>query len=358
MPAQADELILIAALRSGDPAAISRFIAAVSTTVWRAVGLVTGDETEARDLFLDIMGALRANHFARLASFSGKSTLETFVALTIRELLTERVMRLLQTDREKGWRAFERLFEPDLMRLIRRRIPGNGHDDARRDAWQDICVALIEDDYRRLKSYNGSGSFAGFVLRMIDRLLIDHVRSVASRRRLPAAVLKLAPLDQDVFKLIAWRRMPASAELLQPCLRVRLGTAPDLAAVEAALLRVQPHAAAAEERIRLVESGAEISAVVDDSTLTPEDAVVANEQQRELAAAVGVLERTIATFPAEERLYLTIALGGSESRPSREIARLMRRPVEDIYKLKQRVMTRLRDALAADDVVKIWRASV
>jgi RNA polymerase primary sigma factor len=267
-------------------------------------------------------------------------------------------MRLLQTDREKGWRAFERLFEPDIARLIRRRIPGNGQDDARRDAWQDICLALIENDCRRLKSYNGSGSFAGFVLRMADRLLIDHLRSIASRRRLPAAVAKLAPLDQDVFKLIAWRRLPMRADVLQPCLRARLGITPDLDAVEASLARVQPHATAAEERIRLVESDGETSAIADELMPTPEDSVVAGEQQRELAAAIGVLERTIATFPADERLYLTIALGGTESRPSREIARLMRRPVEDIYKLKQRVMTRLRDALAADDVVKIWRASV
>ena len=71
-----------------------------------------------------------------------------------------------------------------------------------------------------------------------------------------------------------------------------------------------------------------------------------------------VLERAVAGFPAEERLYLTVALGGAEPRPSREIARLMRRPVEDIYKLKQRVMNRLRDTLASDDAVKIWRASV
>ena len=36
----------------------------------------------------------------------------------------------------------------------------------------------------------------------------------------------------------------------------------------------------------------------------------------------------------------------------------MRRPVEEVYKLKQRVMTRLRDSLEKNPSVKLWRASV
>ena len=77
-----------------------------------------------------------------------------------------------------------------------------------------------------------------------------------------------------------------------------------------------------------------------------------------MTAALDMLERAILTLSAGERLYLTIALGGAQPPPSREIARLMQRPVEEIYKLKQRVLKRLRDALAEDSAVKSWRASV
>ncbi len=63
-------------------------------------------------------------------------------------------------------------------------------------------------------------------------------------------------------------------------------------------------------------------------------------------------------LPEAERLYLSIALSHSEPPPSREIARLMRRPVEDIYKLKQRVLQRLRDVMAKESAIKNWRVSV
>jgi DNA-directed RNA polymerase specialized sigma24 family protein len=77
-----------------------------------------------------------------------------------------------------------------------------------------------------------------------------------------------------------------------------------------------------------------------------------------LTAALDVLTRAVETLPEAERLYLTIALGAAQTPPSREIAQLMQRPVEDIYKLKQRVLKRLRDLIAEESAVKNWRASV
>ena len=74
----------------------------------------------------------------------------------------------------------------------------------------------------------------------------------------------------------------------------------------------------------------------------------------------GTADRSLrlATLPGAERLYLTIVLGGTETPPSREIARLMQRPVEEIYKLKQRVLQHLRDTLSENSAIKRWRASV
>jgi hypothetical protein len=36
----------------------------------------------------------------------------------------------------------------------------------------------------------------------------------------------------------------------------------------------------------------------------------------------------------------------------------MQRPVEDVYKLKQRVLLKLREIASADSKIKTWRASV
>lgn len=134
---------------------------------------------------------------------------------------------------------------------------------------------MIDSDYCRLKAYSGSGSFAGFVLRIADRLLIDFLRSSFGRRRgVPV------PLDHHLD-------------------------------------------------------------IVDDMEPTPDENFIRLEDDEHLAAALDVLTRAIPTLQEDERLYLGIALSAVQTPPSREIARLMQRPVADIYKLKQRVLNRL-----------------
>jgi len=287
------DLARLTAVRSGEPVHAARFIKEISGTVWSACRLLTGGEAEARHAFAEVMTALSVDRFARLGAYAGRSTLDIFVALTVRDLLAERMLRLLQADPIKAWHAFERLFEADIVRLIRKRLPGFG-EEAQRDAYQDICLKLIDDDYRRLKAYGGSGSFAGFVLRMIDHLLIDLVRSLVGRRR---------PFPKSV-------------------------------------------------------SMDHLDAVASDHELSPEESLIHADDDHRLAGAVEALTEAMNTLPAAERLYLTIVLGESHTPPAREIARLMQRPVEEIYKLKQRVLQRLREIASTDSKIKTWRASV
>jgi DNA-directed RNA polymerase specialized sigma24 family protein len=286
----------IADLRSGDPEAIARFLEDVAPTVWTACTLLTADAAQAREAFLETMTQLRANEFARLSAYNGHGTLETFVALNVRDLLGVRVLQLLREDRQKGRRAFEGLFKVDFLRLIHRRLPGAAHEDSRREAYQHIALALIEGDYRRLRAYGGSGSFAGFVLRTADRLLIDFLRSMQSRRR--SHGLRVAGSDTD-FRDIA-----------------------------------------------------------DTAEASPEAQLAHAEEDAQLTGALDVLTRAMASLPDAERLYLEIVLRSAGPPRSREIAQLMQRPVEDIYKLKQKVLRHLRDLIAEDAAVKNWRASV
>jgi RNA polymerase primary sigma factor len=218
----------------------------IAPTVWASCSLLSANDSDAREAFLDTMAKLRADNFARLLQYTGRGAFETFVALTARDLLARRMLRLLQADGEKGWHVFEALFGADLQRLIHRRLPGTERDDARKEAYQSISLAFIESDYRRLKAYNGSGSFAGFVLRSADRLLVDFIRSFAARRRLPNAVGKLAALDREVFKLVYWQHQPTRPEILLAQVNARLGHAFDTAEIAAALLRVKAHANAGQ----------------------------------------------------------------------------------------------------------------
>lgn len=257
----ANDVARLRAVRSSDGAHAARFVKDISATVWSACRLLTGDETDTRRAFAEVMAALTADRFARLGAYAGRGTLDTFVALTVRDLLAERMLHLLQSDQQLAWRAFEHLFETDIQRLIRKRFPGFG-DDARHDVYQDVCLALIADEYHRLKAYNGSGSFAGFVLRTVDHLLIDHMRAVSGRRRPRPRSVSLDDLDE----------------------------------------------------------------IVSDHEPSPEESLIHADEDHRLTAAIAALSEAMTTLPAAERLYVTIALSGSVTPPAREIARLMQSP--------------------------------
>lgn len=92
--------------------------------------------------------------------------------------------------------------------------------------------------------------------------------------------------------------------------------------------------------------------------LSAEDHLVGMEEEQLLSAAVAVLRQVAATLPRAEGDYVRISLSGVEPLPAREVARLMQCPVEDVYQLKQRVLKRLREAMADHAEVGKWRASV
>lgn len=288
---------LVRDLLEAKPQAWDRFVGRVADSVWTACRLLTTGDAEARDAFNEVMEEIAASGFRRLKPYDGSSRIDTFVALLAREILAERLMRRLQPDsRGDIWGAFERFFRPDIQRIIARRLPGLHHEETRRDAYQDVCLGLIADDYRRLKSYRGVGSFTGYVLHTVDRLLIDSLRRTSPRRRGEQPIVRPTEttLDEDI---------PADHP-------------------------------------------------------SPEDSLVQGEDEQMLSAAAGVLREAAASLSEAERLYLRIALGSGEPIPAREVARLMRRPVEEVYKLKQRVMARLRETLSKHPAVKLWRASV
>jgi RNA polymerase primary sigma factor len=353
------DMKLMAALRKGDGAATAKFIKSISGMVWTVCALFAGEGEDGRTAFSDILEKLSTDRFARLAGYDGRGSLNTFVMLIVREILSERVLRLLAVERDRSWDAFERLFKSDIQRLIHRRIPAPQDEELRQDLYQDICIALIEDDYHRLKSYKGSGSFGGFVLQTADRLLIDLIRKFVPRRRLPAAIAASPPLDQLIFKLIFWKSIPASPETLAPYARAALKQNTDFSTIAAALERVRPHAPGDAPRPTFVSlPSGEDDCLTDTNARSPEDNLMHAETEETLGAALSALQGAIADLPSRERHYLSIALNGAATPPAREIARLMQCPVEEIYRLKQNILKRLRVAITDDAAVKSWRASV
>src|SRR5215475_11349314 len=232
------ELSLVNAVLAGDAAASARFIAFASQTLWSAVTRLEGDGAEGEAAFLHVVAALKADGYGRLKAFDGRARLSTYLALVARDILSERLARRFSEAPEEAWSRFARFFERDIRRRVSRRFPSDAATSTQDDAYQEICLKLIEGDYRRIRAYGGRGSFIGYVLTTVDRLLIDLVRRDSPRRRLPAAVARLSALDQAVYTATAWEGCPADVERLVARLRGRIEQDPDPVEIGQALTRL------------------------------------------------------------------------------------------------------------------------
>ena len=363
-PLDPDKALLAAALRGGAGTA-EALARALADLVWTACSRVTRGEADTQAAFREVMTALATNGFSRLKDYDGRARVRVYVALVVRDLLLERAINLLVLDVSLGWPAFEAFFGPDMRRMIERALPGPGNRQNREDGYQAVCEALLSNDLQRLRAYSGRGSPSGFVLHIIENLVVDFVRTVIPRRRLPAAIERLSALDQSVFQLVYWDRLEAEPAILLPHLP-RAGEGPlSVTAIAAAIVRVRqalPAGYCAEPRgdDRMIElSAAEDFASVGGSEAlrvpTPEDKLAEDEAARLMEQALDALQQALPELAAGERLYLQLALSGA---PAREIARLLCLPVDDVHKLAQRLKRRLRSRLGDTDVVKKWRLSV
>jgi RNA polymerase sigma factor (sigma-70 family) len=356
---------LLAAARRGAPGAAEDFGRCFADLVWTACARVTRSGADAEAAFREVMAGLAANGFSRLKDYDGRARVRVFVALVVRDLLLERAIKLLVLDTGRGWQAFEAFFGPDMRRMIERALPGTAHLQNREDAYQAVCEALLQDDLQRLRAYCGRGSPSGFVLHIIENLVIDFARTIIPRRRLPAAIQRLSALDQSVYRLIYWERLDADPAILLAHLSRPGEASPTAPAVALAIVRVRqalPAGYYAEPRGegQMVElSAAEDFAIAGGSedfrVATPEDKLVEGEAADLLEQALDALQQALPRLAVGERLYLQLALAGE---PAREIARLLCLPVEDVHKLAQKLKRRLRDQLGDADVVKKWRLSV
>jgi RNA polymerase primary sigma factor len=273
---------------------------------------LTRTESEAKEALATVLGDVGARSFERLRAFDGRARLATFLVLACREILCERLLRLLKEDLSAAWGGFEAMFRADILRLIKRRLPGVDRDDLRQEAYQEISLALIADDGRRLRAYRGGGAFGGFVLHMTDRLLIDYIRTFSKRRRARSASPESPGAEAAPRRprLVSLEELPGAADQL-----------PD-------------------------NSG---------GLNSPEEALIEAENERLAADAGQVLRDLARSLPAEEELYLEIVLSAALPRPAREIARLMGRPVQEVYRVREQVKRKLHEAVRAHPAVRKWR---
>ena len=360
----AADLEMLRAVFAHRPEAWAQFVRQCQGDVYTVCRLAFPDN-EAENVFAQVMAQLRADDFALLRAFDGRATISAYLRLVLRDVLSQRVARLLSENPERGWRAFEHFFKRDMLRAIARYFPAAVAGEGRDDIYHDVVSALIEDNYRRILAYDGQGSFGGFVLRVVNNVCIDRLRKDVPRRRLPAAIARLPDAEQEVFRQLYWENCPEHQ--LGGALRARkleLGAeaiAAAVAAVKAALPR--NFSAGDEDRPRLValpgstdEGGGDSD--LPDAGLTPEEAAIARQDEEALEQATGALKAAVTRLPQEIRLYVQYVMSGNGELPARDIAKLMARPVAEIYRLRQQADRMLRQALSENSAVKNLRMSV
>jgi RNA polymerase primary sigma factor len=348
---QQDERHLVVALMAGDKVAAARFLDLAASAIWSTVAELIGENAAGEEAFLTVIAALKADGFARLAAFDGRSRLVTYLVLVAREVLGEQLARALATDPNSNWRRFDRFCGGDIRRAIARRFP-QADEAARKDKFQKVCLQLIENDYHRIRAFGGHGNFSGYVNSIVDRLLIDMLRAEVSRLRLPAEIERLPRLHQALFIAGAWGGVPLDAQHMASAIAGKVEPAPQPDEIFAALRQVAGAIAAARgspariKEVSLDADGQEGLLDLAERSASVEELLIEQEERSRRDALVEAVTRESATLPALDRSYVQLMLGATGSLPARDIARRLALPVEQVYRLKQRVDRWLKKILA------------
>jgi RNA polymerase primary sigma factor len=333
------EVAFVAEVLAGKPGAANRFVEIASQAVWSVV-IQLEDNASAREAaFRHVLERVAENGFARLKPFDGRARLTIFVALIARDMLAERLARSFVEAPREAWGRFQCFFASDIRRRIVRRFPREAEASLREDAYQEICLKLIEDNYRRIRSYGGHGSFVGYVLTTVERLLIDLLRREKPRRRLPAAVARLSELDQAIYEVVVWDGCPPEVPRVAAVLKGRFEVAIEPEDIRQCLQRIlaigRTEGAGQGDAVSLEAMMESEGVAIPDSAPDPEQSLLLQEEERMRAALIAAVKAAAAALPPSERLYLQIVFSATDPLPPRDIAKQMGCEVTEVYRLKQ-----------------------
>ncbi len=333
------DLILIQAVLRNEQGAWDRFVRRFSDLVYSYCSSVFSDpELDAE--YLTVFSHLQSDDYAFLRAYNSRAGFSTYLNLKLRELLAGRILALFTENPARAWEAFQRYFR-ELLEPLKRRSE---------DLYQDVCVHLIDDNYRRIVGFDGRGSFAGYIRRVIDNLCLDLRRRSEGRRRLPEAVQRLPALDQEIYRQLYWNG--SRKKDLPDILRDERGNpyGPERIELALAQLRNTPlrQIDAPVREISLVSvsgDGEEKERELPDSTYAPETLLVDAEEGRSDERHYSALQEALNGLPAELYLYVRLRFYNNPTKSPKEIARLMGRSEQEIYKIRQQAISVLKMAL-------------
>jgi len=331
-----DALKLVAAVKAGNSAALDRLQAVADAAVWPVVVAIAGDGPEGEEAYLAFITALQADGFARLGRYTGRSSLSGFLKMIAPDVLGARIASNFSLNPDRAWRGFAVLFEKRIEKAIREKFP---FDSAQwDDLYQDISVRFMEDDYKRIRAYNGKDSFAGFIMVVVERLLLDIFRSKKGRRRLPASVARLPKLHQLIFIQAAWESVGTDPDRIANALLGKIKLVPSRGEI-IAILDVLAEEISDYQRD---QNGGEVPLPPDGSggdipdPTNPERELERKQREAQELRLKARIELEKLKLPDQDRLYLELVYYELNPPKAGEIASIMRIKVERAYVLGDR----------------------
>jgi RNA polymerase primary sigma factor len=332
------DLILIQAVLGNEQGAWDRFVQRFSDLVYSYCSSVFS-EPELDAEYLTVFRYLQSDDHALLRAYNGRAEFSTYLNLKLRELLAGRILALFTENPGRAWEAFQLYFK-ELLEPLKRRSE---------DLYQDVCVQLIDNNYRRIVGFDGRGSFAGYIRRVIDNLCLDLRRQSEGRRRLPEAVQRLPALDQEIYRQLYWNG--SRKKDLPDILRDERGNPYGPERIEQALAKLQDtplrqiDSPVRELSLVSVASDGEEERDLPDATYAPETLLLNAEEGRSDERHYSALKEALNGLPTELYLYVRLRFYSDPSKSPKEIARVMGRSEREIYRIRQQAISVLKMAL-------------
>jgi RNA polymerase primary sigma factor len=337
---------LMQAVLSGDAAAWRALVERFSPSVRGLCEQFCPDEQQDA-AFQECWNQLGANDFARLRRYDGSSSLQRYLECVVVDLLALRLRDLLAADPARGWNAFLSVFRQDMNRLIHRVAGGprqlNVLGVTPDDVAQEIALEMSAEGFRRLRSFDGRGSFVCFVRRVIRNLCLDWKRKQLGRRRLPVAIQRLGELEQQIYQWLYWSRW--SEEEVRSSLRGRAEEIQIEKAIERVTAAVKAREAAAPDVTLPLEIDHPGRSAESDSP-SPEQILLDSERDADREKLLDCLRSVLDELAEDEKLYIRFRFAQEPPLRPREIASLLGREERDIYRIRQRIFDFVRDNLA------------
>lgn len=259
------------------------------------------------------------------------------------EAVTELLERLSSARGDAAWNEFLAGYSSVVLHVIRRCGVSSDRAD---ECFLDICEALGDGGFRRLRSFRADGpaSFKTWLMAVVANLCIDWKRRDQGRVRSFRSVSRLPELERQVYRCIFERRMTRTQ-----CLHALLPRFPGLTQGRVAEINAQLfQLLTPQQRWQLTVRTPSLTPVTfpvspaDDEPAWqmalpgpgPDELAEEEQEQRRL-------HRALAALPAEYRLL--VRLRYEQNLSLVEIARLTGQP--DPFRVNRRIHAAL-DALA------------